>query len=311
VKDRPAEVDGLVTDVVDEAVHVERAGADLYVEQVGPRSARTVYYLHGGPGYHAHSFRDLIGDDLEGYRMIYADQRGGGRSYADAPFDLDVLADDVAAVLDAFGAAPAALLGHGFGASVAVRAAVRHPDRIDSLVLVNPWLSMPMLARTLQREAAQRSGAAEGALPPEGALADADALDPDELVATAFRQVPAKALLDALEFPDPASRLRLEHSDSTVLLGPTATASLVAPWQVDVLAHLPQLDTPTVIVVGTRDGTAFPDQAEASLARMPGAMSALLDAGHYPWIDDPSTFLRLLEDALSTSPGRPERPWRA
>ncbi|MBA2668438.1 MAG: alpha/beta hydrolase [Trueperaceae bacterium] len=282
----------------DEAVHVERPGADLYVEQVGPKTGRTVYYLHGGPGYHAHAFRDLLGDDLERYRMIYADQRGGGRSYADAPFDLDVLADDVAAVLEVLGAAPASLLAHAFGATVAVRAALRHPERIDSIVLVNPWFSMPMLARTLQREAAQRSGRPDTALPPEGALADAEALDPLELVDTAFGQVSAKTLFDALEFPDPSTRLRLEHSDATALLGPTATAGIDAPWRVDVLRDLTTLTTPTVVVSGTRDGTAFPDQVEAGLARLPEAMSGLLDAGHYPWIDDPASFLQLLEDAL-------------
>jgi proline iminopeptidase len=295
---RPGRGDGGEATFIDEAVHVERPGADLYVDQVGPSSARTLYYLHGGPGYHAHSFRDLLGDDLEGYRMIYADQRGGGRSYADAPFDLDVLADDVAAVVDALGAAPAGLLAHAFGGAVAVRAALRHPDRFDALVLVNPWFSMPMLARTLQREAAHRSGRPDTALPPEGALADAQSLDPDELIRTAFAQVSAKALLDALEFPDLATRLRLEHSDATALLGPTETAELEAPWRVDVLPDLPRIDTPTVVLVGTRDGTAFPDQAEAGLARLPGAMSGLLDAGHYPWIEDPSGFLQLLEDAL-------------
>ena len=286
---------------LDEAVHVERPGADLYVEQVGPSAGRTVYYLHGGPGYHAHAFRDLLGDDLEGFRMIYADQRGGGRSYADTPFDVDVLADDVAAVLDALGAAPATLLAHAFGATVAVRTALRHPEHVEALVLVNPWFSMPMLARTLQREAAQRSGQADTALPPEGALADAESLDPEELIDTAFGQVSAKALFDALEFPDPATRLRLEHSDATALLGPTATTELDAPWRIDVLADLPRLETPTVVIVGTRDGTAFPDQAEAGLARMDEAMSGLLDTGHYPWIDDPVSFLRLLDDALPRS----------
>jgi len=95
---------------LDEAYHVERPGADLYVEQVGPTSAPPVYFLHGGPGYHAHAFRELVGDDLEGFRMIYADQRGGGRSYADQPFDLDVLADDVRRCSRRWGArAPASL----------------------------------------------------------------------------------------------------------------------------------------------------------------------------------------------------------
>lgn len=289
---------------LDEAYHVERPGADLYVEQVGRSEAPAVYYLHGGPGYHAHTFRELVGEDLEDYRMIYADQRGGGRSYADRPFDLDVLADDVAAVLQALARESAGfrgdvtLLAHGFGSTVAVRAALRHADLPLRVVLVNPWLSMPMLARTLQRTAALQSDQADAALPPEAALADPNALDPDELVNDAFGWVSAKQLFDRLQFPRPAARLRLEHADATVLLGPSQTAELERPWHVDVLAELGALTCAAVVLVGTRDGTAFPDQVEAGLARLPQALSGLLDVGHYPWLDDPNAFLDLLREAL-------------
>ncbi len=289
---------------LDEAYHVERPGADLYVEQVGPAGAPAVYFLHGGPGYHAHTFRELLGDELEAYRMVYADQRGGGRSYADRPFDLDVLADDVVAVLQALARESAGfgdsvtLLAHGFGAAVAVRAGRRHPSVVSRLVLVNPWFSMPMLARTLQRSAASQVGEADAALPPEGALADPEALDPDELVDTAFGWVPAKQLFDQLQFPNPAARMRLEHADATVLLGPSETAELVRPWHVDVLGDLAQLHCELVVLAGTGDGTAVPDQAEAGLTRAPQALSGLLETGHYPWLDDPSAFLALLREAL-------------
>jgi len=66
---------------LDEIFNVELPDADLYVERVGPADAPAVYYLHGGPGYSSHSFRDLMGDELEAYQVVYADQRGGGRSY--------------------------------------------------------------------------------------------------------------------------------------------------------------------------------------------------------------------------------------
>jgi len=297
--------DAAEREFLDEAYHVERPGADLYVEQVGPAHGQPVYYLHGGPGYHAHAFRELVGDDLEAFRMVYADQRGGGRSYADQPFDIDVLADDVAAVVTALEresppwAEPLTLLAHGFGATVAVRAALRHPEVVARVVLVNPWCSMPMLARTLQRTAAVQSDQTDAALPPEGALADVDALDPDELIDTAFGWVAAKQLFDRLEFPNPAARMRLEHADATALLGPTETAELVRPWHVDVLADLPTLLCDVVVLVGTGDGTAFPDQAEAVLTRLPNARSGLLDVGHYPWLDDPEGFLDLLRAALT------------
>lgn len=284
---------------LDDAAHVVVPGADLYVEQVGRPGAPPVYVLHGGPGYSCHSVRELLGEDLERYRVVYADQRGGGRSYADAPFDLDVLADDVAAVLGALRLADATLLAHGFGAAVAVRTARRHPDRVRGMVLVNPWVSMPMLARTLQREAAVRSGNADAALPPEAALADADVLDPHEIVDEAFGRTSAKALFDALLFPDASARLRLEHADASALLGPTETVEFPEPWRVDVRAELAVLQVPAAVLVSTHDGSAYPDQAEAALSGLPHGVTALVDGGHYPWLDAGDAFLESLHAALA------------
>ncbi len=288
---------------VDAPIAVRTDEADLYLEQVGPQDASPVLYLHGGPGYGSFSFRDLMGDDLERYRMLYADQRGGGRSYAGGPFTLDDLADDVATLLRATKVERATLLAHGFGALIAVRAAVRHPGRIPGLVLVNPWLSMPLLARTLQRRAAYLSDRADEALPPEGSLSDPDALDPEEIAERAFALMPPKNLFDALEFPNPNARMRLEHADAVAQYGPQRNDAPEGAWRASALDDLARLEIPVVALFGTHDGTAWPAQAEAGLARMPSATTGMVDAGHYPWLDDPDTFVPLLHEALAAVTG--------
>lgn len=288
---------------VDAPITVRTDDADLYLEQVGPQGARTVLYLHGGPGYSSFSFRDLMGDDLEDYRMVYTDGRGGGRSYAGGPFGLDELADDVATILRATRLEKATLLAHGFGALAAVRAAVRHEERIERLVLVNPWFSMPLLARTLQRRAAHLAGRADEALPPEDALADADALDPEELSASAYGMVAPKQLFDALEFPDPSSRMRLEHADAVAQFGPQRNDAPNDMWHLSVLDELDRVSARTIALFGTLDGTAFPEQAEAGLARAGDAVTGMVEAGHYPWLDDPEAFVPLLLEALGPADG--------
>ena len=291
---------------LDTPYHIEREDADLYVEQVGPEEAPVLYYLHGGPGYNSYSFRDLIGDDLEGYRMIYADQRGAGRSYAGHEFGLDDLADDVATVLDALELPRASLLAHGFGALIAARFASRHGDRLERLLFVNPWFSMPLLARALQREAAVVSGRTEHALPPEEALADPGTLDAEELVDQAFEWVAAKQLFDRMEFPDPSSRLRLEHSDSEALLGPHASAMPTAPWKLEVLDELAGIEAPTVVMASREDHTSYPEQAEVGLERLPHALFSLLPGGHYPWIDGTDAFLSIVREGMALPAGEDE-----
>ncbi|MEX2540516.1 MAG: alpha/beta hydrolase [Trueperaceae bacterium] len=285
---------------LDTPYHIEREDADLYVEQVGPEDAPVIYYLHGGPGYNSFSFRDLVGEDLEAYRMIYADQRGAGRSYADVGFGLDELTEDVLTVLDALAVPRATLLAHGFGALVAARTAVRHPDRIDRMLFVNPWFSMPLLARAMQREAAVASGQTDIALPPEEALADPETIDAEGTVDQAFELVAAKQLFDRMQFPDPSVRLRLEHSDSETLFGPQASAMPTSPWRMEVLADLTVIRAATVVMAGRDDRTSYPEQAEAGLERMEHALFSLLPAGHYPWIDAPDDFLSVLTEAMTS-----------
>ncbi len=287
---------------LDQVLNVERSDADLYVERVGPLVAPLLYYLHGGPGYNSHSFRDLMGDDLEDYQVLYADQRGGGRSYGSGSSDLGVLASDVAAVLSALEAPPAVLLAHGYGAAVAVRTALDHPALVRGLVLVNPWLSMPLLAGDLNRAAQRLAGQEIGA----GAEPEGYEDEPERLVDDAFALANPKTVFDALQFPVPTSRLRLEHSDTDALFGPPEEDEPVGVWRLDVLPELERLKAPTVILAGRLDGTAFPTQVEAALARLPDALVSIVDTGHYPWLDDPESFVPLLHEALAHVVGTAE-----
>jgi proline iminopeptidase len=290
--------------LIDRAYNVERAGADLYVEQTGPEDAPVIYYLHGGPGYSSHSFRDLLGDDLEQYRMVYPDQRGGGRSWAAEPFGLDELADDVRAVITALELPPVTLLAHGFGALTAVTAAVQHPGLIRGVVFTNPWFSMPLLARTLQRTSAQLDGHPEDAAPADGS----DGLTPEELIDQAFSWTPANRIFEHLEFPRPSSRLRLEHSDSEAMLGPADSEDFTDPWRASVLPLLGSMTQGAVVLAGQHDGTSVPAQVEAGLQELPGALFSLIEGGHYPWLDDPDMFLDLLQQALQHLTGQGGSP---
>jgi len=85
---------------------------------------------------------------MRGRRVITVDQRGHGDAATDdvgpdSDFSMDRLADDVAAVLDAFDVPAAIVVGHSWGASVALRTAVRHSERVRSAVLIDGGLFGP------------------------------------------------------------------------------------------------------------------------------------------------------------------------
>ena len=73
-------------------------------------------------------------------RAVALDLRGHGRSAPAAADEMSVeaLADDVAAVADAYDLSPVVLVGHSLGAAVALEWAARDPARVAGLVLVDP-----------------------------------------------------------------------------------------------------------------------------------------------------------------------------
>jgi N-formylmaleamate deformylase len=73
------------------------------------------------------------------YDVIAPDARGHGRS--DAPaigYSLEVLADDVAAVITGLRLGRPAVVGHSLGAMTAAELAARHPDLVRCIVLEDP-----------------------------------------------------------------------------------------------------------------------------------------------------------------------------
>lgn len=70
------------------------------------------------------------------HRLLLVDNRGAGRSGCPpGPYDLEVMADDAVAVLDAEGIGSAHVMGASMGGVLAQIIAVRRPDRVRSLVL--------------------------------------------------------------------------------------------------------------------------------------------------------------------------------
>jgi proline iminopeptidase len=119
--------------------HVKGRGAPLYV-------------LPGGPGV-AHDYVHAAVDSLaEVASLVFLDPRGAGRSSrGKKPKDdtLDRMADDLDALRKKLGHERIGILGHAFGGMLALTYAVRHPDRVDRLVLVSAAASGEELARRL------------------------------------------------------------------------------------------------------------------------------------------------------------------
>jgi pimeloyl-ACP methyl ester carboxylesterase len=113
----------------------EHSGAELYAIDAGRGPA--IILLHGGLATHRACWAWC--DELAArFRVVTPDLRGSGRSVFAGALSWDVLADDVAALAAWLGIERAVVGGISFGAGVALRVALRHPQLVRALALVWP-----------------------------------------------------------------------------------------------------------------------------------------------------------------------------
>ena len=91
---------------------------------------------HGGPGMW--DYFDDVADLLCGAaRVVRWDQRGCGRSERRGPYSVARSVGDLDAVREQVAGSRTALLGHSWGAHLALRYAIEHPDRVSHLIYVS------------------------------------------------------------------------------------------------------------------------------------------------------------------------------
>jgi pimeloyl-ACP methyl ester carboxylesterase len=71
------------------------------------------------------------------YRTVRFDARARGKSGRSADYSVQAAVDDIGRVIDATGIERPILVGWSYGATIAVRYASRHPERIGGLVLID------------------------------------------------------------------------------------------------------------------------------------------------------------------------------
>ena len=132
-------------------------GAELYLEVRGEDpGAPLLLWLHGGPGGAERPFfRHFNGALEERFVVAYWDQRGAGRSF-DPDADPQALTvarhlTDLAAVVDhlrkRFARERVVLVGHSWGAALALLHARDHPEAVAAVVAVAPLVSTRAAAR--------------------------------------------------------------------------------------------------------------------------------------------------------------------
>jgi proline iminopeptidase len=130
--------------------HVNIGDTRLYIVERG--RGYPLLLLHGGPGDDHHEFADYLDPLGDGYRLVLVDQRSQGRSDQAplATWTLQQMAADVSALAQALDLERYAVLGHSYGAFVALQHAVDFPGAAAQTIVSSGVPSSRFLAQVEQ-----------------------------------------------------------------------------------------------------------------------------------------------------------------
>jgi proline iminopeptidase len=277
--------------------------ASLYSRAIG--QGQSVLVLHGGPDFdHGYLLPDL--DRLKDvFRLIYYDQRGRGRS-ADhvRPEDVTLRSDvdDLEKVRQHFRLDAPALLGHSWGALLALEYALRHPTRVSHLILMNPAPVSASDVAVLRKSYREKLGADLERQKEIMASAAYQAGDPEAV--TARYRIHFKP---ALKRPEDYERLMAAMRSGFISQGKEGIVKARAvedqlyrdTWQLpgyDLLPRLRSLSIPTLVIAGDHD--FIPVEVAEHIARaIPNAtLVTIKDCGHFAYLERAGDVRNALND---------------
>jgi pimeloyl-ACP methyl ester carboxylesterase len=251
---------------------------DVRVHVLSAGTGSPLLYLHGSGDLGG--WLPALGSLATTFRVVRPDHPGFNASDDDpAANSVAALADRYLQVLEALDLDRFDLVGTSLGGWLAAEIALRAPERVARLVLVDP-----------------------AGLRPETPAPNMFETDPDELVVLTCGD---EASLAAGRQRDAAVRADAVLSERQ--RRNTASAARLArePYMHDpeLAPRLADLRTPTLVIWGPLDGLFPVGVAAQWVGLLPDARLHVVDgAGHLPLVDRPEEFVEVVRDFLTTVP---------
>jgi 3-oxoadipate enol-lactonase len=220
------------------------------------------------------------------YRLISLDWRGFGES--DIPNEIstmELLADDVAGLMNHLGIERAVLCGLSMGGYVAFAFLRKYPQRIAGLILADTKPAADTPEARANRESVAQLAEVQG----PGAIADL--------------QVP-RLLSDYTRRHHLDVEMRVRQMIETATPRGIAAASRGMALRTDSTDLLASIACPTLVIVGEQDVVTPPAVARDYAARIAGAQMLVIEqAGHLSNLEQPEVFVRAVSGFLGSISG--------
>jgi len=272
---------------------VTRDGFDLYYRIYG--SGAPVVILSGGPGIDCDYMMPVADEVAKTNQAILIELRGTGRSLPNAvnaeTVNLKMYIADLDAVRNQLKIDRWTLLGHSAGAMFAMHYAIAHPEHVDKLVLVGPGAIVTRFMNSQMDNSMMRL------LPEERKELE----NPNLSFGEAVRISLPGSFFDRSKAAEMAAGFKPEsiHQDVMNIL-----FKELFPPDGDLRPALRGFMRPVLVVTGRQDPLDPGVQYETHLALKNSTLELIPRCGHFPWIEQPDEFYRIVHEFLNKSAAR-------
>ncbi|HEY40864.1 MAG TPA: alpha/beta hydrolase [Dehalococcoidia bacterium] len=266
---------------------VKVGDVNIYYETHG--EGEPLVLIMGYGGHIGHWFRLIPLLSLE-YSVVAFDNRGTGQSgKPDIPYTMEIMANDVAGLLDAVGINTAHIFGISMGGCIAQQLVLRYPERVSSLILGGTHCGIPNLVKLDK---------------PAGNF-----LHDFELIQ---QQTPEEHEREMLNFLVSQEFIRSEKDIvdqyiTKVTEYITPIHALIAQYEAiinyDNYGRLPEIKAPTLVLCGDTDKMVSPENSRLLASRIPNAELVMLEGiGHGFFLEAVEQSANVIIDFLRRHP---------
>jgi proline iminopeptidase len=270
---------------------IPAGNADLYCREVG--QGTSIIVLHGGPDFDQSYLLPDLDRLSDSSRLIYYDQRGRGKSGNGVrPEDVTLASDiaDLEKVRRHFQVNPVVLLGHSWGTVLALEYALRYPERVSHLILMNPGPASTDDYKQLRKEWLEKRADDMERRKAIAATAAYKEGDPDAVIAY-YRIHFKPAFVRPENYEKIIARLRSSFTREGILKWRAIEARLMNDtWsspEFDLLPQLKSLKIPTLVISGDHEFIPAATAEHITQAIPNARMVTLKGCGHFTYLECP------------------------
>lgn len=284
--------------------YIKVPGGKVWYKMLGRKNNIPLIVIHGGPGY-PHDYLEPLKDLSLKRKVIFYDQLGCGKS--ERPDDLSLWSVDrfvleLKAVIKFLNFRQYHILGHSWGAALAVSFALTKPSGLTSIVLADPYISTPLWEKDAKRLIK---------LLPKRMQQAIKKYEKDKIYSQKYKMASKEFYQRFLRRMDPLPKAFMKMKEGkndkiyNFMWGPEEYWVTGTLKDFDPTKRLSEITTPTLLLCGRYD-EATPESTSYFQSLLPnGKFVVFEESAHHPYWNEREKFMTTVNNFLEKTRAAP------